>query len=387
MCEYLVILGQVSQKLEILKSNNIKFLVIRDLTSTRIELSDNVKMDIEFEKVDAKYINLNRCTDSSLETTYVTADHLGISGGSFNKVEFYHECIFNFTASAAVGDNSLPMKSFQLSSSHIAKDRTFLIEQASIEELQFNMVQNDGLIKIFNCDVTRWFIVHKSNLGRTHFTGININNCRVDVLDSNVHEVLFNSFRWNRDHKLSPLYDAWVLVRYKNQIHFLESLRESYRQLKANYAKNGNKIESLEFQKGEMNTHFLILSQLQFKSWKNFGNYLIVATNKLFSDFGQNIWKPFCFLMISHLLFLNLNHMAFDLGLNYPRSPSGVDWEQTWKAANLYFHTLIPTHTASIRTLDDREVSITGLWDFLDRIMAGYFIFYFITASRKYHYQ
>jgi hypothetical protein len=326
-------------------------------------------------------MNFHRCSDTSLEASYLTAEHLGLYEGTFKKVQLYHECDFNLSA-----DNNVKIESLVFYGSRITKGRRLNIEEVSFNELEFNTIYNEGLIQILNCRIGRRLAVVKSNLGQLQLTNVTIDKeCRIDILDSNINDVLFNSFKWNRSYKLSESFDAWTQVRYKTVLNFLFSLRESYRQLKANYLKNGNKIEALEFQKGEMNMHYRILSSSKFSSFRNLGNFLIVATNKWASDFGQNIWKPLLWLLIMHLVVINLLILSFNVGICAATSFEAIDCIATIKGGDLFFHTLLPTHFATVRALDNSEVYIGGFLDFLSRILSGYFIFYFISASRKYH--
>jgi hypothetical protein len=266
------------------------------------------------------------------------------------------------------------------------KDRTLKVEKAKIKELSFEGLQNDALILFLNCEVSNVLRFYQSNLGKFQFSNVKVDeSCRIDLLDSGIIDVHFNSFRWNKSYKLFEIFDPYILVRYDTPNSFLHSLRESYRQLKANYLKNGNKIEALEFQRREMEIYLKILSQKRFHSWRNLGNYLIVKTNKWFSDFGQNIWKPLIFLLLSHLIFANLIFHDFQLGFNPTFVLNELDYSSTFKAINLYFQTLLPIHGTAVKDMFGKEISIGGLWDFLDRILASYFIFYFVSATRKYH--
>jgi hypothetical protein len=382
--EYFVIFGEVKKQIDFKNCRDMSFVVIRDMKSERIEISDSVSLDIKFEVVDVKYINFNRCTSTSIETTYLTADHFGLNEGSYETIRFYHDCNFNFLASHILEQLTINKLIFQ--GAKPKKDRTLKVEKAKIKELSFEGLQNDALILFLNCEVSNVLRFYQSNLGKFQFSNVKVDeSCRIDLLDSGIIDVHFNSFRWNKSYKLFEIFDPYILVRYDTPNSFLHSLRESYRQLKANYLKNGNKIEALEFQRREMEIYLKILSQKRFHSWRNLGNYLIVKTNKWFSDFGQNIWKPLIFLLLSHLIFANLIFHDFQLGFNPTFVLNELDYSSTFKAINLYFQTLLPIHGTAVKDMFGKEISIGGLWDFLDRILASYFIFYFVSATRKYH--
>jgi|GEM_PF-3348646 hypothetical protein len=382
--EYLVVFGEVKKQIDFKNCRDMSFIVIRDMKTERIEISDSGNLNVNLESIDVKYINFNRCTSTSIETTYLTADHLGLNDGSYETIRFYHDCNFNFSASPITEKLTINQLTFRAAKPQ--KDRILKIEKAKIKELSFDGLQNDALILFLNCEVSNVLRFYQSNLGKFQFTNVKVEeSCRIDLLDSSISDVHFNSFRWNRSYKLFEDFDAEILVRHDSQINFLHSLRESYRQLKANYLKNGNKIEALEFQRREMEIHFKILRQKRFHNWHNLGNYLIVATNKWFSDFGQNIWKPVVFLLLSHLIFSNLIFHNFQLGFNPTYVLTELDYSNTFRAINLYFQTLLPIHGTSAKDMFGREISIGGLWDFLDRILSSYFIFYFVSATRKYH--
>jgi hypothetical protein len=382
--EYLVVFGEVKKQIDFKNCRDMSFIVIRDMKTERIEISDSGNLNVNLESIDVKYINFNRCTSTSIETTYLAADHLGLNDGSYETIRFYHDCNFNFSASPITEKLTINHLTFRAAKPQ--KDRILKIEKAKIKELLFEGLQNDALILFLNCEVSNVLRFYQSNLGKFQFTNVKVEeSCRIDLLDSSIIDVHFNSFRWNRSYKLFEDFDAEILVRHDSQINFLHSLRESYRQLKANYLKNGNKIEALEFQRREMEIHFKILRQKRFHNWHNLGNYLIVATNKWFSDFGQNIWKPVVFLLLSHLIFSNLIFHNFQLGFNPTYVLTELDYSNTFRAINLYFQTLLPIHGTSAKDMFGREISIGGLWDFLDRILSSYFIFYFVSATRKYH--
>lgn len=383
--DYLVVYGKVEGTLSVSKCSNFNFFVIRDLESDRIELSDLDKLDIQFDSVKSRYINFSRCTEVVMSATYLTASNVGISEGSFKEITLYHQCDFNFRSSV-FGDERLPIGKLTFASSKVPKERVFTFEDTTIGELSASLVHNEGLIHLLNARITERLELFRSNLGKFQFTNVEITpDSDVQVLDCNITDVLYNGFRWNKNYQMIEVFDAWATVRYNSPLSFLYSLRESYRQLKANYQKAGNKIEALEFQKREMNIHHRILSGEKFRSWRNFGNYLIVATNKWFSDFGQNIWKPVVWLLLAHGVIFTIMLFNFDLGIHLATSGSAIDWPITGKAVNLFFHTLLPTHSAMVINADGKEISIAGFLDFFSRICSGYFIYYFISASRKYH--
>ncbi|MBS1507857.1 MAG: hypothetical protein JSS79_14550 [Bacteroidetes bacterium] len=246
---------------------------------------------------------------------------------------------------------------------------------ARIEELLLSNFDNDGNFTLDNCTIRSVIRINSSNLGKTHFNNTTFSDSYISILDSNLSDCNFTNLKWRSDYK----------IHTNENITLLPAIRETYRQLKANYFKNGNKIEALEFQKHELETHYKLLAKQKFKRplFRNLGNFLVVGTNKWSSDFGQNIWKPLVLLFAFHLLFFNLLLLSTpDLGITIGTS---FDKELIEKGIRLYFQTLLPVHSSEIRFDAKTLVPIAGFWDFLIRISSGYFIYYFISASRKYH--
>src|SRR5438132_13165185 len=85
-----------------------------------------------------------------------------------------------------------------------------------------------------------------------------------------------------------------------------------------------NKIDALYFQKQELNSFWRIVKlELKEDKWDNIGNAAILGSNKLFSDFGQNIWRPLWWLFGVHLVLFNILMIRkFDI---YPFFVYGCD--------------------------------------------------------------
>jgi hypothetical protein len=315
-----------------------------------------------FNKSKAKYIVLNPGTYKALVFE---------SDGDYNLRTTRTENLEEYTSIDTLKINSF--QSFEKSNFDFVK--------TNFNDLELEYFENYGTIQFSNCEIKNSLKIKESNLRKSVFNNITISEkSTVDLIDTNITDTIFTNFRWNNHYKLTEEYNV---TKYNSKLNYLISLRESYRQLKSNYLKNGNKIESLEFQKHELRIHFEILQLDRFRTWRNFGNYLVVGSNKLFSDFGQNIWKPLLYLFSCHFVFFNAllfanSKIGITMGLP-------IDWEATEKGLTLYFQTLLPTHGFEIKNLENLPVPLGGFWDFLIRVCSGYFIFYFITAARKYH--
>jgi hypothetical protein len=189
----------------------------------------------------------------------------------------------------------------------------------------------------------------------------------------------FVNITWPQNHKLEE--SNKMVEGYDDAVSHLISLRESYRQLKKISFEQNNKIDALEFQKNEMRMHYKIVDQEKFSGLKQFGNFLIVGTHNWFSDFGQNIWKPILLLFGVHFILFQI-FMNCKLNIVWSDAPNLAD---SMEAIHLYFSTLLPTHGTEQELSSGEKVKIPGALDFAMRIFSGYFMFYFVYVSRKYH--
>lgn len=240
-------------------------------------------------------------------------------------------------------------------------------------------------MKFNGCEITNSINLIRSSLGDLTFFDLDITDKQtINISNSNCLETKFVNVRWQNGHILNSAGD--------DEVETIESkfaLRESYRQLKANYINNGNTIESLEFKRHELTTHYEIVKFYALKSisrrqsiLKHIGNFLILWTHKSASDFSQNIWRPLLLLFVFHFIFFNIlmyTSLSASWNLQDPDSTTMIN------LTNQYFDTLLPTHSNVVNDDNSVGIKIPGFIDFMMRLSSGLFIFYFISASRKYH--
>jgi hypothetical protein len=315
-------------------------------------------------------------TNISIELSSIKSNFISFLEGSYKNINFIGIGEYDLKIGQQKTTTTVNLISFN---DFFLKDKSRIkLIDTSVNELMINNFENNGMFSMSNCNFQNSLNFFDSNLGKAVFNNIDARNTKTLFTNCNLLDIIFTNFRWPNGYHFH--YDE------KNTI-LLVPLRESYRQLKVNYQKSGNKIESLEFQKKEMEVHYEYLKLHSFKkpSWSNVGNFLIVGTNKWSSDFGQNIWKPLLLLFIFHLIFFNLilsYHPELGITFNYFNY---IDKHASYTATKLFFQTLLPIHTTELKIDQDHIVSIGGFLDFMMRISSGYFIYYFVSASRKYH--
>lgn len=261
---------------------------------------------------------------------------------------------------------------------------SFSASETSILELDLNNNKIDEVI-LKDVNITNKLCLENLTVKSAKFYNVDLSpKTQIRLLYSTLSDSELINVRWPKHYKFYE-YQSEIKVKkeYKEKLDILWALKESYRQMKVLSLNQHNKIDGLYFQKQELKIFWLITNlKTRYESFfTNIGNWFILGTNKLFSDFGQNIWRPLMALGIVHLFwFVILLWNSYDI---YPCF-SGCDGELTKSAFNAYFVTLLPTHGLDL-TIGGASKNIGGWIDFFMRICAGYFIFYFVYSSRKYH--
>jgi hypothetical protein len=145
-----------------------------------------------------------------------------------------------------------------------------------------------------------------------------------------------------------------------------EYLRELFRQLKNICSNNLDKFSQLKFEQLEM--HFY---SKELKWGKNFGDWLILMSNRYSNNHGQD-WQRalkwlFLFSIINYV-FLHISFKSFSC----------------FHVGN-FLSFVLPIH--SLKDILCGEQVFNGwvmFWDMLQRLISSYLIFQFLRAFRKY---
>jgi hypothetical protein len=375
----IIIRGQ-TDVITLMNLSQLKNVSLDLLNGRRVAVSKCSNLNLFGDSINFSDVIFSDVVDLSLHLTNVQIGKV-LAGGecTFSRIDLNEnfDCNFEVVERLSIG-------AICLFRTVVPDGKSLVFRSTTFDQLTCRNVINAGRIEFINSEVVKSLFFLESDLGKMMFTNTTLQRqCDVRILKCRIDAVEFNTFRWNRDYRLNENYDEAMVEIFRSENDFLYCLRETYRQLKNNYQKNGNKIESLEFQRGEMNAHFRLL---RVNRNDNFWNYLIVGTNRWFSDFGQNIWKPIIFLFVIHLFLFNILLWTSDIGIELRLSNTNITPQSIWKGVNLYFQTLLPTHFATVKPFHKgADVSIGGAIDFLMRISSAYFIYYFVSASRKYH--
>lgn len=236
--------------------------------------------------------------------------------------------------------------------------------------------------------ITKSLQLENSSFENVKFHNVNLNTTSIRFINSSLMGSELTNLLWPDRYKLYEYHKELKGTNFKRKLDVLAPLKESYRQLKVLSLTQHNKIDAISFQKHELKIYWEIVNMKTFRSIRlpGFGNWLILFTNWLFSDFGQSIRRPIVWLLIFHSLFIYRILVSFDLGIIPQIDPALWDADAIRTGWGLYLNLLSPLHSSEINNRFINESrSIFGASDFFMRLSSGYFIYYFIRATRKYN--
>lgn len=372
-----------------------------------------------------------------------TVDELELAFGSFyefNNLTAKTLKIKNCQGTISIGQKTQILQELIFEGSNIVTIDSSTIEKFNIEETVCNRFEskssifnelsiknvNDRSISFTDTVVKGLFTIYRSAIVKTAFNRFSFGtNAKLDIQQSSITDAKYYSIKWTRDFKIVETIDKGLSEDEK--LKKLWDFREVYRQLKVVSLEFHNKLDAKKFQTNELRAYyraqsietfgtenwfiqilmamgiiliipvlpviFLINSIHEFDSahWikkaitkvSNFSNWLLLVTNKIFSAFGESYGLPLGWLLSIHFLFF---WSLFDaLNLQFSTSP---DWEVTKDAFGLFLNLLSPIHSLEIKNPIGETVYLTeySIRDFFMRLTSGYFLYYFIQATRKYHF-
>lgn len=230
--------------------------------------------------------------------------------------------------------------------------------------------------------------IENAKLPNSIWNNVDLSKAVVKLFNSSLKDSELINVNWKQ------LYEYKEEMKGKGideKLKILNPLRESYRQIKVLLLNQNNKIDALNFLKHELKVYHKIV---HLSCWRkggflrNFGNWLILSTNWIFSDFGLSWFLPLIWLFGVHsILFYCLLETHPLMGLSF--SLTDFECEATREGLGMYLNLLSPVHTTEIRNpwanSTEPPVTIFGTIDFFMRLCNAYFIYYFLKATRKFN--
>lgn len=365
-----------------------KGLIFTDCQDIHLKISDS-----SLGSIDVK-----ASSDFNLHLKQVGVGRLSIAGGSCS-------CWIS-------GKETLSRRFFTLDSMHIV-DCQFNLNVSGYKLGELNILDSKSTsLSLANCSIEKQLFMDNAQLSsEIEFRNLTfLRTAEFCLKASEITDAKFNTINWIRDYRLS---ESWLIKKpgFFNRMtleffHFVKtrkkhngnaenrsgeyitnkliqdylSLKESYRQLKVIAQKAANKYDSLNFQAQEQR----IQKEIVYLK-KEYWDFVLLWTNHRFNNFGLSYWRPLFFLLIFHIFFFSLLNCLDPSPFQYQfafTNNSPVDAKVTVAAIGDYFSTLFPIHSFDyVKGLKGWPIII----DLCMRIFSGYFIFYFISATRKFH--
>jgi len=263
-----------------------------------------------------------------------------------------------------------------------------LLKQTTFKNLNLNNFVAGAPSSLNSVKITQNLYLENSILEEAKFHDVNLNKTTIHFLNSSLSGTELINVQWPRKHSFHEYKNKLKDRKAENKLEVLYPLKESYRQLKVLSLDQHNKIDALEFQKHELKIYWKIVNINTWHSFKlsNLGNWLILGTNHLFSDFGQSLSRPVLWLLAVHSFLIWRLLATHNLGVQLEIDPKFWDYNSTMTGIDLFLNLLSPVHDVKVKNdFMKAEHSIFGTIDFFMRIASGYFLYYFIRATRKFN--
>ena len=286
-------------------------------------------------------------------------------------------------------------------------------------------------IQLTHVNIREIFSALNATLTNSNFNTVNFKNASVKLLNTNLEGSKFINVRWPKNHNLYDFRSENFNLNKDEYVNVLWSIKESYKKLKELNNEQQNRLDTIQFLTQELKMYYRIINietiglfrfhrfinskniirflkkpssianwfiDLVKESWTwlksfnlkefrtNFTDWIVLATNNLFSGFGLSWVKPLFWWTIFHgILFyflLNNNNLGIKLASDFSR----IDWDATKKGSELFIYLLFPIHDRIVENVITKdEVDIWSWVDFGMRIISPYFIYYFIRGTRKFN--
>ena len=402
-----------------LLNNRISNYIINDLDIHSFEFYNNNEIDAN--------ISIVKLTSKSLLLSNVSLSKLSIDKFNIEQIEF-HEItlktdltiniddggianIINFGTCKYISVKKCEFPNFILGGSHLENpfEDKRIIEGKTIEiELGFDTISkgnmfidrlnisklfvygnnNETNISIQDCEITEFKVHRFINRNIINLTNLIFNkNSTVNITNSYFGQTLFTNIDFNPAKKfyihLTQLIDiksnnvSWPInIKTKNHI----DKKSIYRQLKSAMLSQNDKIQALEFEAKEMDAY---RKEIQTNGeW--YDKFILWASST--NDFGQNWWKAIKYLIRVALIF----HLSAILFINWGSSDYLLEIVDKIEAIAYYFNPIHTTkdlwgiYNSSTYPVYENISDWFYFFDFLARLVTGFFYFQIVRAFRKY---
>ncbi|WMN06762.1 hypothetical protein QYS48_33630 [Marivirga arenosa] len=245
---------------------------------------------------------------------------------------------------------------------------SFTCDGYFVNEFYVDRIVNYSKFEITHSNISDSLTMTDCDLSDAVFNDLNLSSCTCKFNRSFLVGANFFNIQWNEKEMIGK--------ENKKDLQELRERKEVFRQLKYAHSKQENALDASFFKVQELESYRKLLSIIRTRNIRVLGDRLILWTHKVLGGYGVNVWVPFFWLFSAHLLWFCLSEFSPSI----MNSADDFSWTNTKLAIVSYFYFLNPVHPFFYQG----ERIMSG-WDILMRLSSGYFIFYFLKASRKFH--
>ncbi len=254
-------------------------------------------------------------------------------------------------------------------------DLTF--EKNTFQDIYISNYISKGSLSLLNSKFkgeNTAFSLIASDLGKAKLMNFSFKECdSVTITDSFLSEISFTSTTWFTDNRM-----------HSGRENYPEKRREVYRQLKQAAEKQGDKINSLEFQARELKAFKKMLSCWSETSLNDRLILILSETN----DFGLSWLRPLWLLLVITLIFYLLIVVSISSTLKFAPATNTDELATTLvlflENSSILIQMLNPAHNLS-HMFSKNELTTSTYWlDGIHRIIAAFLLVQIVSAFRKF---
>jgi hypothetical protein len=279
-----------------------------------------------------------------------------------------------------------------------------------IKGMKFELLDVSKLTSITSFSLTNTIVFRELNLSGVNIPGLDFDVLKIKSAQFKIHRTKFNqnnlklaNVEWSTQNRAYELTNLKLGIN--EHIFELKNLKESYREFKVHFLEKHNYFDAMLFATNELRVEQRIKHLetwfISFKSfWFNFGDWLVLSTNKWFSNYGLSwtrplIWWLFFFHLIPFCFIICYSNLGIRPAFDFASFTwQVIDKDATAEVIKLYLKLLFPIHGTSVDiNLNGVEKSqdlwdvLLGIPDLFLRIFSSYFIFLVVRGTRKFNFK
>lgn len=266
----------------------------------------------------------------------------------------------------------------------VNKEAEILLNKITFQSFSFSDVLNNGRIKLTNLkplnerELKTSFSILNSNMGKTEFVQLDFRP---------LHTISFSSVYLIDSTFINIIWPERLHIKpYSGDAANLLDQKESYRQLKYSYSKQGDSILEHKFHGLEMEKYMEYLEEVvnsedmsdKKRYWQLQQTLFVLKLSDWTSEFGQSLWRPIRTILVVGAPLFIITIMCGGID-KYYFSFCNHDVSAMFNTIPGFLSFINP-----LRKYEESDVHWGLLPDFLMRIVSSYCIYNFVRATRRF---